>query len=190
MQNWQNKIKMTVLNKKIYNLKLLLSRTSKMMSSQNVTIPLASCAKLNEETYLPKEISTIDEEDEESSLDSWNESNASENSGELIENPNDNNNNKTEQDDLEKSNSSELNKMSLSDDDKNNNDDDDEIVRFKNCLVSFMYSSEDLFVQMEDFEEKITQIQPDVDDCLDPYILSESNLCIAQYKEVINHIFK
>lgn len=168
---------MTVLNKKIYNLKLLLSRTSKMMSSQNVTIPLASCAKLNEETYLPKEISTIDEEEDESSLD---ESNASENSGEH----NENSNNKTEQDDddLEKSNSSELNKMSLSD--------DDDIVRFKNCLVSFMYSSEDLFVQMEDFEEKITQIQSDVDDCLDPYILSESNLCIAQYKEVINHIFK
>jgi hypothetical protein len=60
----------------------------------------------------------------------------------------------------------------------------DEVIILKNCLVSLIdESSKKLFIQMEDFEERISKIQPIIDDAIEPYDEALSNLCIAQFKE-------
>lgn len=57
-------------------------------------------------------------------------------------------------------------------------------VIIKNCLVAFMHTSEDFFIQMENFDDRYAIIKPQIDDCLDPFDLNESKLCVTQYKEV------
>ena len=60
-----------------------------------------------------------------------------------------------------------------------------DLVILKNCLVSFLHSSEDFFIQMPNFEQRYALIQPEIDECLDPFDLNESKLCVCQFKTVI-----
>ena len=59
-----------------------------------------------------------------------------------------------------------------------------DMITIKNCLVSFMHSSEDFFIQMIDVDERLAKIQPEIDECLDPFVLEESSLCVTQYRVV------
>lgn len=60
---------------------------------------------------------------------------------------------------------------------------EEEYITIKNCIISFMHSSEDIFVQEENFDQEIAKIQPEIDQCLDGYDLAKSKYCIAQYRE-------
>jgi hypothetical protein len=176
--------------------------------SQSVTAPTATIPKQNEVTTLLPDISfgpsgdsqKKQNQQEHVASESWNETNASlknydyyeesvatnitmldTSSSDLYKTVNDSISKNECQDDFQNSkvfafgsNVSKMQEPSKSED----------IVRFKDCLISFMHSSEDMFVQMKDFDEQIAKIQPDIDDCLDAYILSESKLCVAQYKVV------
>ena len=57
----------------------------------------------------------------------------------------------------------------------------DESLTLSNCLVAFMDSTRSLYVQEADFEERIAQLQPQIDECFDPFDMSVSRLCVAQY---------
>lgn len=57
-------------------------------------------------------------------------------------------------------------------------------VIIKNCLVAFMHSSEDFFIQMENFDDRYAIIKPEIDECFDPFDLTESKLCVTQFKDV------
>lgn len=59
-----------------------------------------------------------------------------------------------------------------------------DMITIKNCLVSFMHSSEDFFIQMIDVDDRLAKIQPEIDECLDPFVLEESSLCVTQYRVV------
>ncbi|CAF0937993.1 unnamed protein product, partial [Brachionus calyciflorus] len=62
-------------------------------------------------------------------------------------------------------------------------DNQDDYLLIKDCLISFMHSTTDLFIQESNFDENIQKIQPLIDNCLDPFDLSESNLCIGQFQQ-------
>jgi hypothetical protein len=51
----------------------------------------------------------------------------------------------------------------------------------KKCIVSFMSSSISFYLQSTDFEEKLAEIQPEIEDCLEPFDASVSTLCIGQW---------
>ncbi len=61
--------------------------------------------------------------------------------------------------------------------------DEGDLVLFKNCQVAFMTSPKNVFIQLSDYYEQLARIQPIIDDCLDSFDLSKSNLCIAQSPE-------
>ena len=53
----------------------------------------------------------------------------------------------------------------------------------KKYLVSFMTSSISFYLQSTDFEEKIAEIQPEIEECLEPFDVSISTLCIGQWSD-------
>ncbi|RNA16358.1 maternal tudor isoform X1 [Brachionus plicatilis] len=53
----------------------------------------------------------------------------------------------------------------------------------KDCFISFLHSSEDFFVQKSDFDSEIEKIQPVIDQCLEPFDLNESQMCIGQFRQ-------
>lgn len=58
-----------------------------------------------------------------------------------------------------------------------------EWLTFNDCLIAFMTSTKNFYLQFKDFDEKIEEIQPIVDDCLDPFDLSVTPLCVGQFQE-------
>ncbi len=58
-----------------------------------------------------------------------------------------------------------------------------EFVTLKECIISYMHSAQDFFIQQSDVDLELDRIQPKIDDCLDPYVLSESKFCIGQFVE-------
>lgn len=59
----------------------------------------------------------------------------------------------------------------------------DSSLTLTDCQILFITSSQDFYIQLADFDDKLAQIQPIIDDCLDPFDLSISNLCVAQFDE-------
>ena len=54
---------------------------------------------------------------------------------------------------------------------------------FKKCQIVFLNSTLSFFIQLDDFDSEIARIQPDIDNCLEPYDSTESALCIGQFAE-------
>ena len=58
-----------------------------------------------------------------------------------------------------------------------------DFVTLKSCIISFMHTTQDFFIQDKFFDSEIAKIQPLIEDCFDPFDLSERNLCVAQWKD-------
>ena len=54
-------------------------------------------------------------------------------------------------------------------------------LTFANCNIALLTSSQYFFIQFEDFDEQIEAIQPEIDECLDVFVLEESSLCVSQF---------
>ncbi len=65
---------------------------------------------------------------------------------------------------------------------KSNNHENESYSHFTNCVISFIHP-QCFFIQKDDFDEELNKIQPEIDDCLDPYDSKQSYLCIGQFKE-------
>jgi hypothetical protein len=64
-----------------------------------------------------------------------------------------------------------------------NNSTGDDFVVLKSCLISLMFTTQDFFVQQENFEEEIAKIQPLIDNCLEPFYINDSKYCVGQFKD-------
>lgn len=61
---------------------------------------------------------------------------------------------------------------------------EDDLVEYKNCLVSFATSTRSLYIQFSDFDVKIEEIQPAIDDSVKPYDTElKPKLCVALWEQ-------
>ena len=59
----------------------------------------------------------------------------------------------------------------------------DDEVYLKNCSISYLDSHQCFFIQAENFKSEMDRLQPEIDECLEPFDLSLSNKCIGMFNE-------